>query len=141
MNKWKPAQFKSGIWTKSELNYDVGKLECHTVLKVLKKFCSYLYRVQFILEINAATLVAQLNQPVMDLPGSIVVRWIAWIYLFDFDMKHVPETKNIVADGLLRQPVNKEDMKEVENNNTNEFLDAQFSSMFRVSLIMASLGE
>ena len=141
MNKWRPAQFESGIWMKAESNYDTGKLECCAVLKILKKFHSYLYGVQFVLEVDAATLVAQLNQSATDLPGSVVVRWITWIHLFDFDVKHVPGTKNTVADGLLRQLATEEDVKEVENNNTDEFLDAQFSSMFRVSLITASLGE
>ena len=46
---------------KVELNYDIEKLECCTVLKVLKKFYSYLYEVWFMLEIDTATLVAQLN--------------------------------------------------------------------------------
>ena len=66
----------------------------------------------------------------MDLPGSVVVRWIAWICLFDFDVKHVPGMKNMVADGLSRWLVTEEDVKKVENDNTDKFLDAQFSSMF-----------
>ena len=61
IKKRKPAQFESGIWIKAESNYDAGKLEYYTVLKVLKKFCSYLYGVWFVLEVDAATLVAQLN--------------------------------------------------------------------------------
>ena len=93
------------------------------------------------LEVDAATLVAQLNRPATDLPGSVVVRWIAWIRLFDFDVKHVPGTKNTVADGLSRRPATEEDVKEAENDNTEEFLDAQFSSMYRISSITASLGE
>ena len=139
--KRKPAWFESRIWTKAESNYDTGKLECYAVLKVLKKFYSYLYGVWFVLEVDTATLVAQLNQPAMDLPGSVVVRWIAWICLFDFDVKHVPGMKNIMADGLSRQLATKKDVKEAENNNTDKFLDTQFSSMFQVSLIAADLGE
>ena len=60
----------------------------------------------------------------MDLSGSVVIRWIAWIYLFDFDIRHVLGMKNTVADGLSRQLVTEEDVKEVENNNINKFLDA-----------------
>lgn len=52
------------------------------------------------MEVDAATLVAQLNRPATDLPNSVIVRWISWIRLFDFDVKHVPGTKNTVADGL-----------------------------------------
>ena len=46
-----------------------------------------------------------------------------------------------MADGLSRQLVTKKDIKEAENNNTDKFLDAQFLSISRVSLIIADLGE
>ena len=110
MKKQKPTRFESSIWTKAEWNYDAGKLECQAVLKVLKKFRSYLYRVWFILEIDTATLVAQLNHPATDLSGSVVVCWIAWICLFDFKVKHVSGTRNTIADRLLRRPATKEDI-------------------------------
>ena len=116
-------------------------MECHTVLKILKKFCLYLYKIRFVLEVNVATLVAQLNQPVIDLSGSVVVRWITWIHLFDFDMKHVPGMKNMVTNGLSRQLVTEKDIKKMENNDIDEFLNAQFLSIFWVFLIAADLGE
>ena len=59
----------------------------------------------------------------MNLSGSVVVRWIAWIYLFNFDVRHILETKNTMADGLSRQLATEKDMKKVENNNMNKFLD------------------
>ena len=46
-----------------------------------------------------------------------------------------------MADGLSRQLVTEKDVKKVENNNIDEFLDAQFLSIFRVSLITTDLGE
>ena len=46
-----------------------------------------------------------------------------------------------MADGLSRWLVTEEDIKEIKNNNTDKFLDAQFLSIFRVSLITADLGE
>ena len=59
----------------------------------------------------------------MNLSGSVVVRWIAWIYLFNFDVRHILETKNTMTDGLSRQLATEKDMKKVENNNINKFLD------------------
>ena len=56
-------------------------------------------------------------------------------------MRHVLGMKNTVADRLSRQLVTEKDMKKVENNNIDEFLDAQFLSIFRVSLITTDLGE
>lgn len=38
-----------------------------------------LYGVHFTLEVDAAILVGQLNRPVLDIPSSVVARWIAWI--------------------------------------------------------------
>ena len=61
--------------------------------------------------------------------------------MFDFNIRYILEIKNTVADGLSRQLVTKKDIKEAENNNTDKFLDAQFLSISRVSLIIADLGE
>jgi len=54
-------------------------------------------------ETNARTLIYQLGRQVTDLPRSLVARWIAWIQIWDFEIKHVPGKKNSAADGLLRQ--------------------------------------
>ena len=40
-------------------------------------------------EIDAKTLVHQLNQSASDLPGSVVNRWLTWIWLFDFELQYV----------------------------------------------------
>ena len=112
------------------------------MLKVLKKFCWYLCGVRFVLEVDAVTLVAQLNQPATDLLNSVIVCWISWICLFNFDVKYVPGSKNTVADGLLQRPVTEEDLHEVENNNTDKFLDTQFASVYQILNISAeTLGE
>jgi hypothetical protein len=60
--------------------------------------------VHFVLELAANALVAQLNRSASDLPGALVTRWIAWIQLFDFTVRHVPGTKHTAADGLSRRP-------------------------------------
>ena len=56
--KRQPARFESNVWIKTEKNYDAGKLECWAVLKIFKKFWWYLYEAWFVLEVNAATLMA-----------------------------------------------------------------------------------
>ena len=86
---------------KAEKNYDMGKLECQAVFKMFKKFWWYLYGAWFVLEVDVATLVAQLNHLVSDLPNSVIICWISWIHLFDFDVKHVSGMKNTVVDGLF----------------------------------------
>ena len=51
-----PARFESGIWNPTESGYDAGKREYRSLLKTLKKFRFWLYRVHFILETDANTL-------------------------------------------------------------------------------------
>lgn len=100
----KPARYESGTWSETEQQYDAGKRECRGVLKALKKFRHWVYGVHFTLEIDAKTLVSQLNRSATDLPGALVTSWIAWIRLFDFDVKHVPGQFHGAADGLSRRP-------------------------------------
>src|SRR5437588_9899901 len=77
-----PVRYESGLWTPAESRYDVVKLECHGLLWAVKKFHYYLYGVRFLVEIDARTLVHQLNQPMSDLPGTVVGHWIVYIWLF-----------------------------------------------------------
>jgi RNase H-like domain found in reverse transcriptase len=121
-----PARYESGIWSPSEMNYDAGKLECKAVLKGLKKFRQYLYGVHFIMEVDAKTLVAQLNRTASDLPGALITRWLAWIRLFDFDVRHVPGKKNVVADGLSRKPPGPSDLLEMgDDDDIEDFIDGE----------------
>jgi hypothetical protein len=99
-----PVRYDSGLWTSAERKYDAVKLECRALLQALKKLRPYLYGVQFVVETDANTLVAQLNRTATDLPNAMVTRWLAWIQMFDFDVRHVPGKKNVVADALSRKP-------------------------------------
>jgi hypothetical protein len=121
-----PVRYESGIWSDAEKRYDATKRECRGVLKALKKVRYYLYGVHFTLEIDAQVLVAQLNRSGTDLPGALVTRWLAWIRLFDFDVRHVPGTKHTAADGLSRKPPSAADLKErEEEEDIDEWVEAQ----------------
>ena len=60
-----------------EQKYNLGKLKYQALLYVLKKCCVYLYGVCFIVEIDANTLVVQLNRTATNLPGALIIRWLA----------------------------------------------------------------
>ena len=125
-----PARFESGIWNEAETGYDAGKRECRALLKVMKKFRSWLYGVHFLLETDANTLVAQLNRSATDLPGALVTQWLAWIRLFDFEVKHIPGTKNAVADALSRRPATDDDIREREQEqDIDEWVSMQLSTV------------
>jgi hypothetical protein len=110
-----PVRYEGGVWSTSESGYDAGKRECRAMLKALKKFRHWLYGTYFYVETDANTLVAQLNRSATDLPGALVTQWLAWIRLFDFEVKHIAGKKNVVADALSRRRPTAEEVADAEN--------------------------
>jgi hypothetical protein len=77
-----------------------------------------------VIETDANTLVAQLNRSATDLPGSLMTRWLAWIFLWDFEVRHVPGKKNVAADRLSRRPPNEGQGYPLEpEDNLEEYID------------------
>ena len=110
-----PVRYEGGVWSTSESGYDAGKRECRAMLKALKKFRYWLYGTYFFVETDANTLVAQLNRSATDLPGALVTQWLAWIRLFDFEVKHIAGRRNVVADALSRRRPTDAEVEEAEN--------------------------
>jgi hypothetical protein len=129
--KWHrhPSRYESGIWNQAESSYDQVKRECRGFLKALKKFRPWLYGIHFYVESDADTLVAQINGTVTDLPGALVTRWMAWICLFDFEIKHIPGNKNQAADALSRKRIVQRDIDERDAEvDIDDWVDAQLSA-------------
>lgn len=124
-----PSRYESGLWTDPERKYDSGKLECRGLLKALKKLRFYLYGIHFQVEIDAKTLIHQLNQPASDLPGSVVHRWLAWIRLFSFDIKHVLGVKHQGPDALSRRPRGDDSEEEEDPEDLEAAMDADLDGM------------
>jgi len=102
--KVRPARYESGVWSQAERKYDATKRECRGVLKILKKLRIWVIGVYFVLEIDANVLVAQLNRAATDHLGALVTRWLAWIRLFDFEVRHIPGKQHTAANALSRRP-------------------------------------
>ena len=122
------CQYKSGIWSQAEQKYNSGKLECRALLHALKKCRVYLYGVRFTVETDANTLVAQLNRAATDLPGALITRWLAWIQLWDFNVRHIPGKKNSLANGLSRRLPDGERPDE-PTEDIEEFIDCELSTL------------
>ena len=126
--KKRVARYESGVWNKAERSYDATKRECRGVLKCLQKLRYWLYGAHFILETDANVLVAQLNRAATDLPGALVTRWLAWIRLFDFEVKHIKGRKHTAADGLSRRPRAESDDDDGESeSDIDEFITAELN--------------
>ena len=119
-----PCRYESGLWTPAAKNYDAGKRECRGLIRALKKFRNYVYGVRFLVETDANKLVHQLNLPENDLPGALITRWMAWIRLFDFDVKHIPGRLNGGPDALSRRPPGEEENEAEGEDDLVETIEA-----------------
>ena len=55
--RWYIIHYKNEIWSNVKKHYNTEKQECKNVLKMLKKYCEYFYRIHFILELDANILI------------------------------------------------------------------------------------
>jgi hypothetical protein len=73
-------------------------------------------------------LAAQLNKSKTDLPSTLLTRWLAWIRLFDFEVRHVLGTKYITADGLSRRPRTASDnINEIYEKDIDDFIATELN--------------
>ena len=57
-----------------------------------------------------------------------MTRWLAWIRLFDFDVRHVLDKRHTAADELSRRPRGpSNDIDEVYEKNIDDFIDDQLN--------------
>ena len=125
-----PSRYESGLWNPAEQQYDATKRECRGILKALKKVRNYLYGIHFILETDAKVLVSQLNLAAADLPGALVTRWLAWIRLFDFEVRHVAGTKHGAPDALSRRArTASDDIDDQHEVDIDNFIEAELNSI------------
>ena len=118
------SRYESGLWTMFESKYNVTKRECCELLKALKKVRFWLYKVRFIIEIDVTILIAQFNRSVVDLSEILMIRWLTWICLFNFDVRHVLDKRHIAADEFFRKSRElSNDIDEIHEKNIDDFID------------------
>ena len=113
-----------------ESKYDVTKREYRELLKALKKIRFWLYKMRFTIEIDVNILIVQLNHSAADLSEILMTRWLTWIRLFDFDVRHVFDKRYTATDEFSRRSRElSNDIDEVHEKNIDDFIDDQFNYM------------
>ncbi|KAI7944119.1 hypothetical protein MJO28_011647 [Puccinia striiformis f. sp. tritici] len=96
-----PVLYGSVVFSPVESRYSQSKLELCGVAKILKRLQSELWGQHFELLIDAKSLIEMINSP--SLPNAPMTRWVAFIQLFSFDLKHVPGKTFTMSDGLSQR--------------------------------------
>jgi len=75
------------------------------------------------LKIDVSVFIIQLNRSGADFFSALMIRWLVWIRLFDFEIRHIPGTKYIVADNFSRRPrIKSDDINEKYTEDINNFI-------------------
>lgn len=98
----RPIAFASRSLNRAQSKYPVHRLE-FLALKwaVCEKFSHWLKGHAFSAWTDNNPLTYILTKPKLD---ACEQRWVAKLASYEFDLKHVPGTKNVVADALSREP-------------------------------------
>ena len=102
-----------------------------------QKIRFYLYEVHFNFEINAEMLIVQFNRFKIDLSNVFIIKWIAWIWLFDFKVKHIQEKKHTTIDELFKRSVIDEKIKQQTNEfDIDDWIDVDLNFIRTYSILM-----
>ncbi|GBG58995.1 hypothetical protein CBR_g24343 [Chara braunii] len=121
--KERPLRFESRTLCTTERNYSQFKRETLVVLHCLRIFRNYIFGRRFILRVDPTALAYSLRNYVPSDPT--VARWLTYIWMFNFELKRIPGSKNR-ADGLSWINWDKQEGEAVENTPpVDGFLDQE----------------
>jgi hypothetical protein len=80
-------------------------------------------------ETDAQTLVWLLNQPPNDLQNAMMTRWLAYIRLFDFEVKHVRGERNWGPNVLSRQGKGSDDSDSDSESKTDAYFKSKLCNV------------
>ncbi|POW02507.1 hypothetical protein PSTT_11742 [Puccinia striiformis] len=118
--KDRPVLYESVVFSPVESRYSQSKLELCGVAKILKKLQSQLWGQHFELLIDAKSLIEMINSP--SLPNAPMTRWVAFIQLFSFDLRHVPGKTFTMPDGLSRRAPSEDETPGQEFNEDESWI-------------------
>jgi hypothetical protein len=94
-------RYMSFTFTPAVRNYGQFKRELYAMVKNVKLVRYKVYGCNLVIETDCLPLIGFLNNP--DLIDPAMVRWIAYLQLFNATYRHVKGKDNVVSDGLSRK--------------------------------------
>jgi hypothetical protein len=120
-----PVRYGSATWTDRESRYSQAKLELYGLMRALRALRTYLIGFSsFVVEVDAQYIKGMINNPDA-LPNATLNRWIAYILLFSFTLRHIPAERHKAPDGLSRR-----DPAEGEEPETEEEVNRDLEEIF-----------
>ncbi len=129
-----PALFGSCTFSAPESRYSQPKAELYGVFRALKELRHRVWGVHFLLEVDAKSLEQMIKEP--DLPNAPMTRWVSYLQLFDFTLRHIPAEKGRAQDALSRRRPAPDDSDEFDGEaHLNEIFGraASYTTGFRSS--------
>ena len=84
-----------------------------------------MWEVQFVLKLDTNTIIAQLQRAATDLSEVLITQWIAWIQLFDFEVRHVLRKRHTVVNRLSRWSKVEREVNDTED--IDKFIDTKLN--------------
>jgi hypothetical protein len=127
--KVRPARYGSVTWNEVESRYSQAKLELYGLARSLKEARVFIWGVKNLtIEVDAKYIKGMLNNPDV-LPSATLNRWIAYIQLFQFKLKHVPKELHKGPDGLSRRAHAEEDGEDPTQAEFEEEVERRFETL------------
>jgi hypothetical protein len=103
-----------------------------------KKFVLFLWR-EIYFEDKCSRVRRSLNRFDTDLSDALIIRWLVWIRLFDFEVRHVFDIKHTAANDLFKKSSSFNDLKKVtEEKNIDDWMNIQLDC---VRIFFVSIAE
>lgn len=113
-----PVLFSSCTFSDTESRYSQPKCELYGMFHALKDLRHRVWGIHFHLDVDAKFLTEMIKSP--DLLNTLMTRWVMYLTLFEFEIKHVPMEKHQAADGLSRRKRSPHDSDE---EDAEKYLD------------------
>lgn len=101
------CEYVSFMYSPTVQNYSQVKREMYAILRILRTLKLKIFGCEIVVETDCLPVIAMINNP--DVIDPVLLRWTAYIRLFNPIFKHVKGSKQNISDGLSRKVPSKEE--------------------------------